>query len=106
MGDLNSRLVSALVVFLGTVLGASFANAETFYITDKISIEVHSEPFANGEQIKSLPTGTVVEVLSRNEGYSQVRTQDNLQGWVESKYLIYEKIFFLNNDCRFAVFWL
>jgi len=91
MGDLNSRLVVALFFLLGIVLGSSVATAETLYITDKISIDVHTEPFAKGEHIKSLPTGTVVEVVAKEQGYSQIRTQDDLQGWVESKYLSNEK---------------
>lgn len=91
MGDLNSRLVFILVLFLGILLGSTVTMAESLYITDKISIDVHTEPFAKGEHIKSLPTGTTVEVLSRNEGYSQIRAQDNLEGWVESKYLSNEK---------------
>jgi SH3 domain protein len=91
MGDLNSRLVVALVLLWGTLLGSKVAMAESLYITDKISIDVHSEKFAKGEHIKSLPTGTIVEVLARDQGYSQIRTRDDLEGWVEFKYLSNEK---------------
>lgn len=91
MSDLNSRLVAVWVLMLGMVLGSKVASAETFYITDKISIDVHSKPFAKGDLIKSLPTGAIVEVLSKEKGYTRIRSQDDTEGWVESKFLSNEK---------------
>lgn len=91
MGDLNSRLVVVLVLLLGILLSSSVATAESLYITDKISIDVYSDKFAKGEHIKSLPTGTIVEIIERDQGYAQIRTRDSLEGWVESKYLSNEK---------------
>ncbi len=91
MGDINSRLVVTLILILGISFGSTVAMAESLYITDKIFIDVYSEPLASGELIKSLPTGTIVEALSIDQGYTRIRTQDDVEGWVESKYLSNEK---------------
>jgi len=91
MSDLNSRLAAILFLFLGMSLCSKVATAETLYITDKISIDVHSKPFSKGDLVKSLPTGTIVEALSKEKGYTQIRSQDDTEGWVESKFLSNEK---------------
>ncbi|WP_455209498.1 TIGR04211 family SH3 domain-containing protein [Kaarinaea lacus] len=91
MGNLSSRFVVILAGWLAACLFSAMALAESVYITDKISIDVHSEQFSHGELIKSLPSGTIVEVLSRDQGFTHIRTQDDVEGWVESKYLTNEK---------------
>ncbi|HEY5602080.1 MAG TPA: TIGR04211 family SH3 domain-containing protein [Gammaproteobacteria bacterium] len=91
MNEFSFRNAAILVAGLAVGLVCSNVLAESIYITDKISIDVHSEKFAQGDLTKSLPSGTLVEVLQRDQGYTQIRTRDNFEGWVESKYLTNEK---------------
>lgn len=71
------------------------AFAESLYITDKITAELYSErgdqQAADAEPIKSLPSGTIVTVLGREEGFTRIRTNDDTEGWIASKYLSNEK---------------
>lgn len=82
------KMVVAMAVSL--LLG-NIASAKSLYVTDKISIDIYSQDSAGSEPIKSLPTGTIVKVLETNNGYTHIRTPDDVEGWVESKYLSNEK---------------
>ena len=69
----------------------SQASAKDIYVTDKIIIELYSERFEQGQLLKSLPTGTVLSVLQKQEDYTLIRTQDGIEGWVRSIQLTNEK---------------
>jgi len=78
-------------VMLTIVLCSTVSLANSAYITDKISVNIHSDKSAQSERIKSLPSGTVVDVLARENNYAKVRTRDKVVGWVDAKYLTNEK---------------
>ena len=61
------------------------------FVTDKIVIEVHSQRFSQGSVLKTLPSGSAVKVLMKDGEYTRVRTNDNVTGWVESKFLTNEQ---------------
>lgn len=85
------RLVLTVCVILTIALCSTVSLANSVYITDKISVDIHSDKSAQGKRIKSLPSGTIVEVLARENNYAKVRTKDKAVGWVEAKYLTNEK---------------
>lgn len=85
------RLVLTISVFLALAFCATVSLANSVYITDKITVDIRSEKSAQGERIKSLPSGTIVDVLARNNKYAKIRTKDKVVGWVETKYLTNEK---------------
>ncbi|MCI0507756.1 MAG: TIGR04211 family SH3 domain-containing protein [Gammaproteobacteria bacterium] len=91
MDEIRFRFVVVLLAWLATAVTSSTILAESLFITDRFSIDVYSEKSAQGELIKSLPSGAIVEVLSRDQAYAKIRTQDNIEGWLESKYLTMEK---------------
>lgn len=83
-----------LLILLFCLATAPMVVAETRYITDQFEI-----PLRAGESLKykvrrNLTTGTPVEVLSHNakSGYSRVRTEDGLVGFVPSDRLLEEPI--------------
>ena len=82
-------LASTILFVPGLVLPA-IAKAETRWISDNLMVPVRSGP-SSGHRIlhRGLPSGTALEVLSRDEasGYVEVRTASGIQGWVESQYL-------------------
>ena len=99
MRNFLARLTTVTVVTTGVIAGillvSGNAFAESLYITDKINVNVYSnidskQP-GNGEPIKSLSSGAIVNVLARENGYSKIRTSDDVEGWIESKYLSIEK---------------
>jgi len=67
--------------------------AETRYVTDHLIITLRSGQGSQYQIIKTLPSGTPLEVLETTEsGYSRVRTPDGVEGWVLSRYLSEEPI--------------
>lgn len=67
--------------------------AETRYVTDHLIITLRSGQGSQYQIIKTLPSGTPLEVLETTDsGYSRVRTPDGAEGWVVSRYLSEEPI--------------
>lgn len=62
------------------------------YVIDQITITLRAGQGTQHQILRTLPSGTPMEVLRVNEesGYSQVRTKDGIEGWVLSQYLIDE----------------
>lgn len=65
---------------------------KTVYVIDQITITLRAGQGTQHQILRTLPSGTPMEVLHVNEesGYSQVRTKDGVEGWVLSQYLIDE----------------
>lgn len=99
MRNLLARVITVTAITTGVIAGmllvSGNAFAEALYVTDKISVDVYSNADgklpANGKPIKSLSSGAIVNVLARENGYSKIRTSDDVEGWIESKYLSNEK---------------
>jgi len=61
------------------------------YVSDKLIIALRNGQGNYYQTLKTLPTGTRLEVLeSTDQGYSRVRTSDGTEGWVRSQYLMDE----------------
>ena len=74
-------------------LHPALAQAEkTVYVIDQITITLRAGQGTQHQILRTLPSGTPMEVLRVNEesGYAQVRTKDGVEGWVLSQYLIDE----------------
>ncbi len=65
------------------------ALAETRYVRDELVITVRSGESNRHQIIKTIKSGTAVEVLETHPdtGYSRVRLRDGTEGWVLSQYL-------------------
>jgi len=61
------------------------------FVTDKIVIEVRSQRLSQGAVLKTLPSGSAVEVLTTDGDYARIRTSDNVTGWVQSQFLTTEQ---------------
>ena len=72
--------------------------AQSEFITDQIIIEVRSQRLLQGVVLQTLTRSSEVEVLSTDGGYSRVLTDDNVTGWIESKYLTDEQPIPLDNQ--------
>ncbi|MDH5699958.1 MAG: TIGR04211 family SH3 domain-containing protein [Nitrospirota bacterium] len=65
------------------------------YISDELNVPLRSGPSTAHRIIhRGLPSGTKLTVLATDEeaGFTQVRTDGGLEGWVTSQYLIGEPI--------------
>jgi hypothetical protein len=82
------RRLRVLAILL-TLLTSTAAQAA--FITDKVVVEVHAQRFNQGAVLKTLSSGSSVEIILSDGKFSRIRTTDNITGWVESKYLSNEK---------------
>ena len=81
------------LVFLFTFLAlasAPAASAATRYVTDDFKITMRSGKSTSHKVVKTLSSGTPVEVLSEDEdaGYTEIRTADGTVGFVLSRFLM------------------
>ncbi|MFP3875031.1 MAG: TIGR04211 family SH3 domain-containing protein, partial [Thiohalophilus sp.] len=78
------------LALLGAAASAAHA-ADYQYVSDKLIITLRNGQGNSHQILKTLPTGTRLEVLENTDkGYSRVRTSDGTEGWVRSQYLMDE----------------
>jgi len=84
--NVNSRnlfLIFILLAFLPIKL-----LAETVYITDSVLVGLHEEKSIDSAILKVLPTGTVLEVIKRDNDFVHVRDPKGVTGWISNNYLM------------------
>ncbi len=66
----------------------------TKYVTDRLEITMRSGKSTSHKVIKMLPSGTALAVLDtdKESGYSHVKTNTGLEGWVITRYLLNEPV--------------
>lgn len=64
--------------------------AETRYVTDRILLGIHTLPDATSTLVKSVPSGTKLDVIETVEGFLQVRLEDGTEGWVSAGFVMEE----------------
>lgn len=69
------------------LLLASGAFAETRYVVDQIVITLRSGQSNQHQILRTLPSGTKMELLETGEKYSRVQLADGTEGWVLSQYI-------------------
>jgi SH3 domain protein len=62
--------------------------AETVYITDSLLVGLHEEKSIDSAILKVLPTGTVLEVIKRDNDFVHVRDPKGVTGWISNNYLM------------------
>ncbi|TDX99361.1 TIGR04211 family SH3 domain-containing protein [Thiohalophilus thiocyanatoxydans] len=78
-----------ITLALFAISASAVQAAEYQYVSDELLITLRNGQGNSYQVLKTLPTGTRLEVLeSTEEGYSRVRTSDGTEGWVRSQYLI------------------
>lgn len=86
---LNKNLKLALLC-IGLIFSQS-ASAETLYVTDRILLGIHQLADEQSPILKSIPSGRVVTVISKQGEFINVRTEDGTQGWVVANFLVKTK---------------
>ncbi len=72
---------------VGLLLLSNVAFAETEYVIDKIVITLRSGQSNQHQILRTLPSGTPMEILERGEKYSKARLKDGTEGWVLNQYI-------------------
>jgi len=72
------------------LLGITQVLAEQSYVTDRISLDIHIGADEKTSVIKSVPSGTELEVLDEEGNFVEIRLRDGTQGWVNSGFVMIE----------------
>lgn len=81
------RKFTYVCIFLLTTLNFTFA--QTMYISKNVNPLLYNDPNASSETVDTLSANQAVEVLQTNleNGFSYVRTSDNIEGWLPTSLL-------------------
>jgi len=67
--------------------------ADVQYVSDQLIITLRSGQGSQYQIIKTLPSGTRLEILENTDtGYTKVVTPNGVEGWVRSQYLVDEPV--------------
>lgn len=82
------RHYKSIIYLILIFLLPSAASAATRYVSDHLIITMRTGQGNQYEIIKTLVTGTKLEVLEETDsGYTKVRIEDGTEGWVRTQYL-------------------
>ncbi len=60
---------------------------EMVYIDDKVLVGLHQNEDLDSAIIKTLPSGTALEVVQKGASMSLVKDPDGVRGWIDQRYL-------------------
>jgi SH3 domain protein len=83
---LNTFVSLFSLLCMGQLLAAEFS-----YVTDELLLGLYEHDAASGKRIKSIESGTPLEVIERKQNYARVRTREGDVGWVKAGFLDKEK---------------
>ena len=77
-----------LILFCVLSLCMMSGRAETNYVVDQLMIGLHKDSTTDSPIVKLVPSGTALEILSRENDLVRVREPEGTTGWVHQRYLI------------------
>ena len=88
---MNGIKMKRIIILTTLFLSFSFqALAEKQYVTDRILLGIHAEADEGSALIKSVPSGTELEVIEKTNGFIKVKLEDGTEGWVSSGFVMKE----------------
>ena len=81
---IGSLRIVTLVVLLGVVTAAQ---AETVYVAERLRIGLRAEIVETSAVVKTVETGTPLEVIERTDTHAHVRDPQGTEGWIETRFL-------------------
>lgn len=79
------KIIILITLFLSLT---NLVSAEKRYVTDRILLGIHTEADETSTLIKSVPSGTELEVLDTAEGFIEIKLEDGTEGWVSSGFVM------------------
>ncbi len=87
----GTTLATLLSCLLALHPSPAMAQANTVYVTDVLQLSLHEKENATGRVLRTLVSGTKLQVLERKSYYAKVRTRDGVEGWTKAAFLVTEK---------------
>ncbi|KMT64382.1 TIGR04211 family SH3 domain-containing protein [Catenovulum maritimum] len=88
------NILAAICMLLATShvyaeVESNSTSQDSAYVSDDLTIFIHTGPSRNYRISGTIIAGTQLEILANSEdnSFSQVKTQDNKSGWIESQYI-------------------
>lgn len=69
------------------ILLAVSTQANAAYVSERLKLGLYAEPNADGAPVKTLSTGTEVEIVEQGEQFARVRLADGTEGWALKEFL-------------------
>jgi SH3 domain protein len=79
-----------ILIYLLLMTLAAPAAAQTAYVSDRLFLGLYPEADSNGTPIKSMASGTQVEILETRDTYVRVRLGDGTEGWARADFVTQE----------------
>jgi SH3 domain protein len=70
--------------FVLVAIAPSIVTAETIYVTDQFTVPLRSDPIATAPVVKTLTSGTALELIEQGAGFARVRDPQGTEGWIEA----------------------
>jgi uncharacterized protein YgiM (DUF1202 family) len=87
-GALTLRALLPIAVVALAALSATSSRAQEAWVMDKkVTLTLRTGAGTRYRIIGSLTTGDVATILTRDEGWTKVRTEDGKEGWVSAGFL-------------------
>jgi SH3 domain protein len=83
----KSKLMLLFVLLIPLSVSVGPAHADRRYVSDMLIITLRQGQGSEYKAIRTLKTGTPVEVLEEDGRYLRVRTQEGEEGWVAKQYI-------------------
>lgn len=81
------RLLAVLGVLTAAPLANSNARAAQAWVKGDVLLNVRTGPGAENRPLGAITTGDAVEILGQGNGWTQVRTASDEEGWIPSGFL-------------------
>ena len=87
---MKTLIIAAMLLMTNTGVYAHMLNENPHFITDSVDIPLRSSNKIQtnpSNLLRMLPSDTKLELLSTNNGWTKVETDDGTLGWVVSRYI-------------------
>jgi len=84
---MNTFTAGLLLLALMALWAVQPLAAEIVYIDDEVLVGMHQNENLDSPIIKTIPSGTRLEVLQEGRTMSLIRDPDDVRGWVDQRYL-------------------
>lgn len=83
----KSKLILLFILLIPLSVSVGPAHADKRYVSDMLIITLREGQGSEYKAIRTLKTGTPVEVLEESGRYLRVRTEEGEEGWVAKQYI-------------------
>ena len=84
---MTRRLAAGLLVIAALLALSAAAQAQRAWIKDEVRLNIRTGPGTQFRILGVLKTGDSVEMLSRGDGWTQVRGKGGVEGWIPEGFL-------------------